>query len=209
MLGWRQGVLALAEAISVDKAENGWFVPNCDEMPALLNAANADMRRAVRVPMLEDLGVKVNVLQVINQTRWSYSCKIIDCSKLHVGSSRRSTTGSRLIPSTRPSTLSVFPTRFAAPPSPFRLIWGQIHSSRKSQERMERNPVSWAREYQAAWHGTQTKIRSFISAPVRRFPDDLGLASDEDLFGFSDAPAEEDIFAFGYLLEKNKTIKLK
>ena len=48
----------------MDKIENGWFIPNCDEMPALLNTANADMRRAVRVPLLEDLGAKANVLQV-------------------------------------------------------------------------------------------------------------------------------------------------
>ena len=65
-IGWRQGVLALAEAMSEDKADNGWFIPNCDEMPALLNSANADMRRTVRVPMLENLETKVNVLQTIN-----------------------------------------------------------------------------------------------------------------------------------------------
>ena len=75
--GWRQGVLTLAEALSVDKAKNGWFIPNCDEMPALLNAANADMRRTVRVPQLEDLETRANVLQVFNKVRDSISSKLL------------------------------------------------------------------------------------------------------------------------------------
>eukprot|EP00095_Tigriopus_kingsejongensis_P001054 maker-scaffold631_size122145-snap-gene-0.37 protein:Tk01054 transcript:maker-scaffold631_size122145-snap-gene-0.37-mRNA-1 annotation:"hypothetical protein CAPTEDRAFT_219523" len=71
-IGWRQGMMAMAEALSLAKPQNGWFIPNCDDMGALLDAEHASMRRQVRIPLLSSEGQKstdpktVNVLQAIN-----------------------------------------------------------------------------------------------------------------------------------------------
>lgn len=67
-VGWRQGVLSLAEALSVDKPDAGWFIPNCDAMPGFLDEDHAHLRRTVTVPELdsEDGAEKQNVLQTLH-----------------------------------------------------------------------------------------------------------------------------------------------
>jgi hypothetical protein len=63
-IGWRQGMLALAEAISLYKPENGWFIPNCDNVPFLLDGSYSKERRTVTVPLLQEDQKMVNALQV-------------------------------------------------------------------------------------------------------------------------------------------------
>lgn len=68
-IGWRQGMLAMAEALSVNKPENGWFIPNCDDATAFLDSEHAKLRREVRIPLLSSQTEEqksVNVLQAIN-----------------------------------------------------------------------------------------------------------------------------------------------
>eukprot|EP00094_Tigriopus_californicus_P009354 TCALIF_09019-PB protein Name:"Protein of unknown function" AED:0.11 eAED:0.12 QI:206/0.75/0.66/1/1/1/9/985/816 len=68
-VGWRQGMLAMAEALSVNKPENGWFIPNCDDATAFLDNEHAALRREVRIPLLTTQTAEeksVNVLQAIN-----------------------------------------------------------------------------------------------------------------------------------------------
>lgn len=61
----------MAEAISVTKPENGWFIPNCDKMPGFLNDKFANERRSVKVPQFD--GEKdVNVLQVRQTDLFDY-----------------------------------------------------------------------------------------------------------------------------------------
>jgi len=57
-------MLALAEAMSLEKPSNGWFIPNCDEeVPSFFDDAHAKYRREVRVQLF---GGKesANVMQV-------------------------------------------------------------------------------------------------------------------------------------------------
>ncbi len=74
--GWRQGMLALAEAVSLSKPTDGWFLPNCGgSVSTLLDERNAEERRAARVVAFdqeseeEEEGLeeaeKINVLQVL------------------------------------------------------------------------------------------------------------------------------------------------
>jgi hypothetical protein len=63
-------VLALAEAMSLERPTNGWFVPNCAVGLAgrdgLLSQQGATERRSVRVPLLDDEDEDVNALQALN-----------------------------------------------------------------------------------------------------------------------------------------------
>jgi hypothetical protein len=64
---WRRGMLQLAETMSNDKPENGWFIPNCDEEKGtiFLDEANTAKRQLTRVPLFST-GQDKNVLQVDN-----------------------------------------------------------------------------------------------------------------------------------------------
>lgn len=53
-VGWRQGILTLAEALSVGKPESGWFIPNCDNVPFFLDENHAKERREVRIAPLDE-----------------------------------------------------------------------------------------------------------------------------------------------------------
>ena len=64
-IGWRQGMLVMAEAMSEEKPDNGWFIPNCDNVHFLLGSKNAVARRTVRVPLLQEGDEQVNAFQVI------------------------------------------------------------------------------------------------------------------------------------------------
>lgn len=67
-IGWRQGMLVMAEAMSEEKPDNGWFIPNCDNLHFLLGTKNAAARRTVRVPLLQEGDEQqVNAFQV----RWA------------------------------------------------------------------------------------------------------------------------------------------
>ncbi len=63
-------MLSMAEAMSVAKPDNGWFLPNCDSgVTTLLDGRNNKERRSVRVQAFnpdakEDQAESVNVLQV-------------------------------------------------------------------------------------------------------------------------------------------------
>ena len=63
-IGWRQGMLVMAEAMSEEKPDNGWFIPNCDDLHFLLGTKNAAARRTVRVPLLQEGDEQVNAFQV-------------------------------------------------------------------------------------------------------------------------------------------------
>ena len=63
-IGWRQGMLVMAEAMSEEKPDNGWFIPNCDNLHFLLGTKNAAARRTVRVPLLQEGDEQVNAFQV-------------------------------------------------------------------------------------------------------------------------------------------------
>merc|ERR1719264_2068683 len=65
-IGWRQGMLVMAEAMSEEKPDNGWFIPNCDNLHFLLGTKNAAARRTVRVPLLQEGDEQVNAFQAIN-----------------------------------------------------------------------------------------------------------------------------------------------
>ena len=58
-------MLQLAETMSNDKPENGWFIPNCDEEKGtvFLDEANTAKRQLTRVPLFST-GQDKNVLQV-------------------------------------------------------------------------------------------------------------------------------------------------
>ena len=58
-------MLALVEAMSLEKPENGWFVPNCGDggVRALLGEEGAEQRRSVRIQLFGGEGT-VNLLQV-------------------------------------------------------------------------------------------------------------------------------------------------
>ena len=69
-------MLALAEAVSLSKPTDGWFLPNCGgSVSTLLDERNAEERRAARVVAFdqeseeEEEGLeeaeKINVLQVL------------------------------------------------------------------------------------------------------------------------------------------------
>ena len=58
-------MLALAESMSVNKPDNGWFIPNCDHVGSLLDEAHANERRVVKIQRLQGEG-QVNVLQTLN-----------------------------------------------------------------------------------------------------------------------------------------------
>ena len=62
--GWRQGVLVMAQAMSEEKPENGWFIPNCDSVHFFLGAEHAAERRTVRVRLLQEEEQTVNAFQV-------------------------------------------------------------------------------------------------------------------------------------------------
>ena len=64
-VGWRQGILTLAEAMSADQPDNGWFLPNCDTTPSFLDDRFPEARRKTKVGLLEDDSEKLNVLQVL------------------------------------------------------------------------------------------------------------------------------------------------
>ena len=58
-------MLQLAETMSNDKPENGWFIPNCDDEKGsiVLDEANSAKRQLTRVPLFST-GQDKNVLQV-------------------------------------------------------------------------------------------------------------------------------------------------
>jgi len=63
---WRQGVLVMTQAMSVEKPRNGWFIPNCDSVHFFLGAKHAAERRTVRVRLLQEEEQTVNAFQAIN-----------------------------------------------------------------------------------------------------------------------------------------------
>ena len=58
-------MLQLAESMSNDKPDNGWFIPNCDEEKGSisLDESNTSKRQNTRVPLFTT-GQDKNVLQV-------------------------------------------------------------------------------------------------------------------------------------------------
>ena len=44
----------MAEALSVGKPENGWFIPNCDNVPFYFDESRAKERREVRIAPLDE-----------------------------------------------------------------------------------------------------------------------------------------------------------
>ena len=62
---WRQGVLVMTQAMSVEKPRNGWFIPNCDSVHFFLGAKHAAERRTVRVRLLQEEEQTVNAFQVV------------------------------------------------------------------------------------------------------------------------------------------------
>ena len=62
---WRRGMLQLAETMSNDKPDNGWFIPNCEDEKGsiFLDEANTARRQVTRVPLFST-GQDKNVLQV-------------------------------------------------------------------------------------------------------------------------------------------------
>ena len=87
-VGWRQGMLALAESLSLSRPDVGWFVPNCADggVATLLDGRNAQERRKVRVGVFDDnVGgggddlegeeeeeEKINVLQAFHSSCWCW-----------------------------------------------------------------------------------------------------------------------------------------
>jgi hypothetical protein len=61
---WRQGIMSLAEAMSLDKPENGWFIPNCEDGTLFFSSQSIEQRKNVEIPLFVT-GDKQNVLQVI------------------------------------------------------------------------------------------------------------------------------------------------
>ncbi len=68
-IGWRQGMLVLAESMSLEKPSNGWFIPNCDDVPHWLGGEHAKERRGVTVALLQEEEQKVNAMQVCLSVR--------------------------------------------------------------------------------------------------------------------------------------------
>ncbi len=63
ILAWRQGILGLAEALSLDQPDNGWFIPNCDDTTLFFSNRAVTQRRNVEIPLFVS-GERKNVLQV-------------------------------------------------------------------------------------------------------------------------------------------------
>ena len=59
-------MLQLAESMSNEKADNGWFIPNCDEEKGsiFLDESNTNKRQSTRVPLFST-GQDKNLLQVL------------------------------------------------------------------------------------------------------------------------------------------------
>lgn len=74
-------MIALAEAMSLIKPQNGWFIPNCDKVTNFLTDQFANERRKVRVKQV-DGDSKVNALQVVQRS--SRCCGLLSfLSTLH------------------------------------------------------------------------------------------------------------------------------
>jgi hypothetical protein len=56
--------MSLAEAMSLDKPENGWFIPNCEDGTLFFSSQSIEQRKNVEIPLFVT-GDKQNVLQVI------------------------------------------------------------------------------------------------------------------------------------------------
>ena len=77
---WRRGMLGVIEAMSVEKPENGWFIPNCGTDGASIFLSSGDgsvkelaerNRKNVRIPLFANPDAKENVLQVSKRyQRW-------------------------------------------------------------------------------------------------------------------------------------------
>ena len=77
---WRRGMLGVVEAMSVEKPENGWFIPNCGTDGASIFLSSEDgsvkelaerNRKNVRIPLYANPEAKANVLQVSTRyQRW-------------------------------------------------------------------------------------------------------------------------------------------
>ena len=59
-------MLGLAEALSLDKPDNGWFIPNCDESTLFLSSKAVTQRKNVKIPLFVN-GERQNVLQVYQE----------------------------------------------------------------------------------------------------------------------------------------------
>ena len=73
---WRQGMLGVMQAMSEEKPENGWFIPNCgtDGASFFLSSDKTlgeevarEKRKNVRIPLFTKPDTKKNVLQVHNK----------------------------------------------------------------------------------------------------------------------------------------------
>ena len=70
---WRRGMLGVIQAMSDEKPENGWFIPNCGTDGASIFLSSDDssgknlakeIRKNVRIPLFANPEEKKNVLQV-------------------------------------------------------------------------------------------------------------------------------------------------
>lgn len=72
--GWKQGILSLVEAMSLDQPDNGWFLPFCNDETFFFASTSLEQRQKVNVPLFVS-GEDKNVLQVIHKnviTCWVY-----------------------------------------------------------------------------------------------------------------------------------------
>lgn len=82
---WRQGMIGVVQAMSEEKPENGWFIPNCGTDGASFFLSSDKMleeelvrqkRKNVRIPLFAKPETKKNVLQVLNS--WVNSIEDVD-----------------------------------------------------------------------------------------------------------------------------------
>ena len=66
-LAWKQGIMSLIEAISIEQPANGWFVPNCQDETLFFSAQAIEVRKDLTLPLFVS-GEQLNLLQVYSQT---------------------------------------------------------------------------------------------------------------------------------------------
>jgi len=62
---WKQGIMSLIEAISIEQPANGWFVPNCQDETLFFSAQAIEVRKDLTLPLFVS-GEQLNLLQVLN-----------------------------------------------------------------------------------------------------------------------------------------------
>ena len=60
---WKQGIMSLIEAISIEQPANGWFVPNCQDETLFFSAQAIEVRKDLTLPLFVS-GEQLNLLQV-------------------------------------------------------------------------------------------------------------------------------------------------